>query len=94
MSICLNLVLIKSIIVIMNKEYKLDTENINSQVKFLASLKGYTVGKLKEKINVTYGKNDKASNFRNKMALGRLRISELAEIAEILGYEIILRETK
>lgn len=76
----------------MDKEYKLDSDNINSQVKFLASLKGYNVGKLKEKINLAYGKTDKVSNFSNKMKLGRLRVSELAEIAEVLGYEIILRE--
>lgn len=78
----------------MNKEYKLDTENINSQVKFLASLKGYTLGKLKEKINLVYGKKDKVSNFGNKMKFGRLRVSDMAEIAEILGYEIILREVE
>lgn len=78
----------------MSNEYKLDTENINSQVKFLASLQGYTLGKLKEKINLVYGKKDKVSNFGNKMKLGRLRVSDMAEIAEILGYEIILREIK
>lgn len=76
----------------MEKEYKLDADNINSQVKFLASLKGYNIGKLKEKINFVYSKRDKVSNFSNKMKLGRLRVSELAEIADILGYEIILRE--
>lgn len=76
----------------MSKEYKLDAENINSQVKFLASLKGYNIGKLKEKINIIYSKTDKVSNLSNKMKLGRLRVSELAEIAEVLGYEIILRE--
>ena len=34
----------------MEKEYKLDTENINSQIKFLASLKGYNIGKYNTKI--------------------------------------------
>lgn len=76
----------------MTEEHKLDTKNINSQIKFLASRKGYNISKLKEKINSLYGKTDKVSNFSNKMKLGRLRVSELAEIAEVLGYEIVLRE--
>lgn len=84
--------LIKSIILAMEKEYKLDSANINSQIKFLASLKGYNISKLKEKINFVFFKKDKVSNFSNKMKLGRLRVTELNEIAEILGYEIILRE--
>lgn len=92
MSIYLYCTPIKSIIIIMTEEHKLDTENINSQIKFLASRKGYNIGTLKEKINSLYGKTDKASNLSNKMKFGRLRVLELAEIASVLGYEIILRE--
>lgn len=76
----------------MVKEYLLETKNIGSQIKFLASLNGYTMIKLKEKINILYGKTDGAKNLGNKINFGRLRVSELAEIAEVLGYEIILKE--
>lgn len=76
----------------MTKEYKLEIKNIGSQIKFLASLNGLTMIKLKEEINRAYGKVDGAKNLGNKINMGRLRITELAEIAEVLGYEIILRE--
>lgn len=76
----------------MGKEYLLDTENFLSQIKYLASLKGYNLGKLKEKINFTYGKTDKINNLRNKIQNKTFRVSELAEIAGVLGYEIILKE--
>lgn len=79
---------------IMMKEYKLEIDNINSQIKFLASSKGYTMIKLKEKINDLFGKTDGAKNLSNKINFGRLRVSDMAEIAEILGYEIILREVE
>ena len=76
----------------MNKEYKLETENIGSQLKFLASVRGYTMVQLKEKINNTYGKTDWVRNLSNKVKNKTLRVSELAEIATVLGYEIILKE--
>jgi len=76
----------------MNKEYQLDTENMHSQVKYLASLKGYNLEELKEKINLAYQKTDKINNLRNKIKNKTVRVSELAEIAAVLGYEIILRE--
>ena len=76
----------------MNKEYKLETENIGSQLKFLASVRGYTMVHLKEKVNIAYGKTDSVRNLSNKIKNKTLRISELAEIASILGYEIILKE--
>ncbi len=76
----------------MNKEYKLETENIGSQLKFLASVRGYTMVQLKEKINNTYGKTDGVRNLSNKVKNKTLRVSELAEIATVLGYEIILKE--
>lgn len=76
----------------MKKEYPLYTEDINSQIKFLASTKGYTLGKLKEKINSVYGKTDTINNLSSKIRTKTLRVSELIEIASVLGYEIILRE--
>lgn len=78
----------------MVKEYKLETENIGSQVKFLAAVKGYTMVRLKEAVNNLYNKTDGVKNLNNKIRNKTLRVSELAEIASVLGYEIILRETE
>lgn len=77
---------------VMKKEFQLYLEDINSQIKFLASTKGYKLWQLKEKINSVYGKTDKINNLSGKIRTKTLRVSELAEIAEVLGYEIILRE--
>jgi len=76
----------------MSKEYKLEIENIGSQIKFLASVHGCTMVQLKEKVNNTYGKTDSVRNLSNKIKNKTLRVSELVEIANILGYEIILKE--
>ncbi len=77
---------------IMKKEHSLLTEDINSQIKFLASTRGLKLKQLKEKINKTFNKTDTINNLSTKIRTKTLRVSELAEIAEVLGYEIILRE--
>ncbi|MFA7658809.1 MAG: hypothetical protein WCY19_05190 [Candidatus Gastranaerophilaceae bacterium] len=76
----------------MSKEYKLEVENVGTQIKFLASLQGYTMKKLKEIVNNSFGKTDSVRNLNNKFKNKTFRVSELAEISEILGYEIILRK--
>lgn len=76
----------------MSKEYKLEIDNIGSQIKFLAAIKGYTMVRLKENINNLYSKTDSVKNLNNKIRNKTLRVSEIAEIANVLGYEIVLRE--
>ncbi|CCY63167.1 uncharacterized protein BN819_01257 [Clostridium sp. CAG:967] len=76
----------------MAKEFKLETKNICSQLKFLANLEGLNMTLLKYAVNELFGKEDSIRNLYNKMKHNRLRVSELAEIAEVLNYEIILRK--
>lgn len=76
----------------MEKEYKLETENICSQLKYLANLDGMNMTMLKFTVNQLFNKDDSVRNLYNKMKNKRLRVSELAEIAEVLNYEIILRK--
>ena len=73
-------------------EIKIDTENICTQLKYLANTQGMNMTMLKFMINELFGKKDSIRNLYNKMKHNRLRVSELAEIAEVLNYEIILRE--
>ena len=76
----------------MNDEYKLETENLKEQIKYLSALQGITMSKLKDKVNSKFYKTDSVRNLGNKLRNKTFRVSELAEILNILGYEIILRK--
>lgn len=76
----------------MTKEYKLEYENIKEQIKYLAAMQGITMIKLKEEINNKYNKNDSIRNLGNKFRNKTIRVSELSEIADILGYDIYLHK--
>lgn len=76
----------------MNDEYKLETENLKEQIKYLSALQGITMSKLKDKVNSKFYKTDSVRNLGNKLRNKTFRVSELAEILDILGYEIILKK--
>ncbi len=76
----------------MNNEYKLETENLKEQIKYLSALQGITMSKLKDEVNSKFNKTDSVRNLGNKLRNKTFRVSELAEILDILGYEIILRK--
>lgn len=50
------------------------------------------MAKLKDEINIRYNKTDGVRNLGNKLRNKTFRVSELAEIADILGYEIYLHK--
>ena len=70
----------------------IESNNIAAQIKYLASLEGLSMSALKFAVNELFGKRDSVRNLYNKMKNNRLRVCELAEIAEILNYDIILRK--
>jgi len=76
----------------MVKEVRIECENIAAQIKYLANLEGLSMSALKFSVNELFGKDDSIRNLYNKMKNNRLRVCELAEIAEILNYDIILRK--
>ncbi len=76
----------------MDREITLETENLAQQIKYLSALEGLTVKKVKELVNEKYNKTDSNRNLSNKLRNKTFRVSELAEILDILGYEIILRK--
>ena len=76
----------------MNDEYKLETENLKEQIKYLSALQGITMSKLKDEVNSKFNKTDSVRNLGNKLRNKTFRVSELAEILDILDYEIILRK--
>lgn len=80
------------IIIVMEDEIKLETENICSQIKYLAAKEGLNMTGLKYAVNEIFDKEDSVRNLYNKIKNKTLRVSELSEIAEILNYDIILRK--
>lgn len=76
----------------MEEDIKLETENLSNQLRYLANKEGLNMTLLKFAVNQLFNKKDSVRNLYNKMKNNRLRVSELAEIAEVLNYEIILRK--
>ena len=76
----------------MEREIKLETDNLASQIKYLAALDGFTVTKVKEKVNKKYQKTDSNRNLSNKFRNKTLRVSELVELLEILDYDIYIHK--
>ena len=79
-------------IFLMEKEIKLETDNLASQIKYLAALDGFTVTKVKEKVNKKYQKTDSNRNLSNKFRNKTLRVSELVELLDILDYDIYIHK--
>ena len=76
----------------MNREIRLETENLAQQIKYLSALEGLTVTKVKQLVNEKYNKTDSIRDLSNKLHNKTFRVSELAEILDILNYDIILRK--
>ncbi len=76
----------------MVREYKLEIANLRNQLKSLTVMEGMTLTKLKILINEKYNKTDTLENLTNKLRKKTIKANELAEIADVLGYEIILRK--
>ncbi len=76
----------------MDKEVKLETENLALQIKYLAALNGLTVTKVKEEVNKKFNKSDSNRNLSNKFRNKTIRVSELVEILDILDYEIYIHK--
>lgn len=76
----------------MDNEIKLETQNLALQVKYLSALCGLSVTKVKQLINEKYNKTDSNRNLSNKFRNKTIRVSELVEIADILGYDLYLHK--
>ena len=76
----------------MDREIKLETDKLALQIKYLAAMDGLTVKRVKELVNEKYGKHYSNNNLSNKLRNKTFRVTELAEILDILNYEIILRK--
>ena len=76
----------------MKPEYVLNKDNIRKLIKSLTLLEGKTLTRLKIDINHTFNKNDSLENMTNKLRNGTIKATELLEIFETLGYEMVVRK--
>ncbi|MBR1424384.1 LLM class flavin-dependent oxidoreductase [bacterium] len=76
----------------MEREVRLETENLALQIKYLAALNGLTVTKVKEEVNKKYNKSDSNRNLSNKFRNRTIRVSELVEILDILDYDLFIHK--
>ena len=76
----------------MKQEYKIEEAKIRALVKSLVSIEEISLTKLKLLINHKYGKSDSPENLTNKLRKQTVKATELLEIFNVLGYEVIVRK--
>lgn len=76
----------------MSFEQKIKTENIKNLIKSLSSMENMTLTKLKILINHKFNKTDGLNNLTNKIRNKTLRVTELLEIFDILGYDLVVKK--
>ena len=76
----------------MTNEYTLEKSNIRNLIKFLTTLEGKTLTRLKVDIKHKYNKTDSLENLTNKLRNETIRVNELLEVFDVLGYEILARK--
>ncbi len=73
-------------------EYKLKIKELKNLIKSLTAINGLDLIKVKNKVNQKYNRNDSIHNLRRKLNEEKLQVSEMLEIFDILGYEVIIKE--
>ncbi len=66
--------------------------NIRNEIKARIVLKGTTMSEVVRKLSVVHGWSASAPNLSDKLKRGTLRYSEVIELADVLGYDIIWRK--
>lgn len=70
-----------------------DNKSVHNQVKSIIALQGWTLTRVVEKINERHPerKATTVQNISNKLTRGTIKYSELLEIAEIIGVDVLLK---
>ena len=76
----------------MKNEYILQKDNVRNVIKLLTAFEGKTLTRLKVDINHKFSKSDSLENLTNKLRNGTVRVNELLEIFDVLGYEMLVRK--
>ncbi len=75
-------------------EYKFENIPLLDFIKTLCAYKGTTLRKLLGKLTIEKKYSNCYAGFYNKLKKNTLKFQEMNDIAQMLGYEIILREIK
>lgn len=76
----------------MSFEQKMSIDNIKTLVKSLTAMENMTLTKLKILINHEFDKEDSLDNLTKKLRNKTIKLSEVIEIFDILGYDLIVRK--
>ncbi|MFI3301037.1 MAG: hypothetical protein R3Y28_06410 [Candidatus Gastranaerophilales bacterium] len=76
----------------MKNEYIIHKENLRTLIKILTTLDNKTLTQLKVLINHKYNKCDSLENMANKLRNNTFRVTELMEVMDILGYDLLVRK--
>lgn len=68
--------------------------NITNQVKSVIVAEGYTMKQVLDMLVYEYGWSESLSNFSRKLHTGKIKYSEILQIADVLGYEISWHKSK
>ena len=76
----------------MKNEYILEKENIRNLIRLLTAFEGKTLTRLKVDINHKYNKTDSLENLTNKLSNGTIKVTDLLEVFDILGYDVVVKK--
>lgn len=76
----------------MSFEQKISMDNIRALVKSLAAMQKMTLTKMKILINHKFNKEDGLGNLTKKLGTKTIKLSEVIEIFDILGYDLIVKK--
>lgn len=76
----------------MSFEQKINIENIKTLVKSLTAMENMTLTKLKVLINHKFNKEDDLANLTKKLRNKTIKLSEVIEVFDVLGYDLIVRK--
>ncbi len=65
---------------------------IRNEIKARIVQEGTTMGEVVRKLSVVHGWSASVPNLSDKLKRGTLRYSEVIELADVLGYDIIWRK--
>lgn len=68
--------------------------NVRNEIKSMIVRSGMTMRQVVDMLSDEYGWSDSISNFSNKLSRGSLRYSEVIQIADVLGYEIVWKKRR
>lgn len=76
----------------MKPEYLIEKYSLRDLIRSLALMEGKTLTRMKVDINHKYNKTDSLENLTNKLRNGTIKVTELLEIFDILGYDVLVRK--